>query len=130
MGPAQLFDVNTGVCLKTFNENFRSTDNGQKRAENIIFSNNGLGIALILVGRTIELWDAINLTQYSNLSGHRSRVLAASFTPNSELLASASYYDNVRLWDVVTGASKGSFDLNGQARDIVWSQDSRVCGTA
>jgi WD40 repeat protein len=48
--------------------------------------------------------DLFTLHLKSSLSGHKSQVTSVAFSPNGQLLASASYKENTtRLWNAITG---------------------------
>ena len=68
------------------------------------FSPDGQLLAVILWDFTVRLWDPSTGAFRCTLEGHPSFVSAVAFSPDSQLLASASS-NKVRLWDLSTGAS-------------------------
>jgi WD40 repeat protein len=75
---------------------------------------------------TVRLWDAQTGSVQSTLADHSGGVRAVAFSPNSQLIVSASDDSIVRLWDAQTGALRSmlkghservnaiSFSPNGQ----------------
>jgi WD40 repeat protein len=59
---------------------------------------------------TIYLWNAAARSWMGTLQGYISCINAVAFSPNSRLLASGSFNDEVHLWDAMTGESLGEFD--------------------
>jgi WD40 repeat protein len=51
---------------------------------------------------TVRLWDTATGALQQTLQGHSDAVMSVAFSPDSELLASASG-DKVRLWGTATG---------------------------
>jgi WD40 repeat protein len=49
---------------------------------------------------TLKLWDVRTAQELINLSGHRAMVSSVTFTPDGQMLSSASYDNQVRTWDV------------------------------
>jgi WD40 repeat protein len=58
---------------------------------------------------TVRLWDVIEERELPGLSGHSAMVWAVEFSPDGELLASASSDQTIRLWDVKNRKELASF---------------------
>lgn len=54
-------------------------------------------------GATPRIWDADNGAIKQTLIGHEGSISALSFSPKSDLLATASWDNTARIWDVATG---------------------------
>jgi WD40 repeat protein len=65
------------------------------------------------------------------LEGHSSEVGAVVFSPDSQLLASASEDNTVKLWDSRTGASRGTLEgHSGWVNAVVFSPDGQLVASA
>ncbi len=80
--------------------------------DDCLYKEYGNGSKILFTDRVIHLWDtAAGGKGWRLLAGHRDRVCAAVFSPDSRQLLTASWDGTARLWDLSTG--KTSAVLNG-----------------
>ena len=59
---------------------------------------------------TIRLWNATTGALLAILKGHTSGINAVTFSPDSQILASGAFNDEMRIWDGKTGVALGELD--------------------
>jgi eukaryotic-like serine/threonine-protein kinase len=62
--------------------------------------------------------------------GHTGAVYGLAFSPDGQMLATASYDGSVRLWNVATGREMGRLSHGGKATDVAFSPDGHLLATA
>ncbi|MFC1959499.1 hypothetical protein ACFLYO_02205 [Chloroflexota bacterium] len=67
-------------------------------------------IAVSMEDGSVGVWDALNGTQLTILTGHQAEVLDVAFSPNGELLASSGRDGLVYLWSFATGETSALMD--------------------
>src|SRR5262249_41217221 len=67
----------------------------------------------------MHLWHASTGALERTLTGHKMRVLAVLFSPDSKTLVSGSFDGTVKLWDVQTGKEKRTLAVPDSSQ--VWS---------
>jgi WD40 repeat protein len=63
---------------------------------------------------------------YSTLTGHEDIVSRVTFSPDGQLLASASHDNTIKLWTREGNSSKPSLDILATVNWIMFSQDGQT----
>ena len=94
--PIHLWDVNAGTQKRTI-----KTDKLQNSF--LVFSPDGNFLAGY-DDDAIRIWD--HGEEKQRLKGHKNRVITVAFSPDNRTLASISYDETLRFWDIDTGEEK------------------------
>ncbi len=98
----------------------------QGNARAIALSSDGKNLAIGTSENTILLWDAINWKHSMTLEGHTDTVYLVIISPNGKLVASASYDDTIKIWNVQTGGLHCTFNADiTDSRKLLFSPDGR-----
>lgn len=86
------------------------------------------GSTLAVAGELgIVLYETKNYRPYAVLEGHKNNVAAIAFSPDSKMLASASWDATIKLWDVAMKSELHTFKGHKEAVNaVVFSPDGKV----
>lgn len=95
-----------------------------------------LAIAILktIVAETVDIPQVMGVAQDATrrgiarhvLRGHRDEVRRVEFSPNNALLASASYDNTVRIWDLAAGTFMQLDGHSGEVKQLRWSPDGTL----
>ena len=75
-------------------------------------------------GRIITLWDVVTGQPVATLEGHLDKIDSVIYSPDGNTLASTSWDDTVRLWDIATKQNIEIFE--GDSRYVAFSPDGTL----
>ena len=115
----KIWDVALGKCIRTLEDHERPLNS-------VVFSPDGHIMASGSRGPIIRLWDTSSYETIQTLEGHSNSVTSLAFSPVvSNVLASASDDNTIKLWDT-RGRSRRVFDGSGDTvEDVVFSPDKK-----
>jgi hypothetical protein len=97
--------------------------------ENLAFSPNGKIIAATS-GRIVELWTVETEAEWRIMCRLSGTVLAVTFSPTGDMLASGSQDGTVRLWHVDSGEECGIlWDRPRHSSSVAFSRDGTLLGS-
>jgi WD40 repeat protein len=98
----------------------------QGRALSVVFSPDGLTLALAADDRTICLWDVASGRLLTTLTGHTNRIHTLEFSPDGTVLASGGQDRTVRLWEVASGQELCKYSGHwGRVAAVAFSADGK-----
>jgi WD40 repeat protein len=128
----QIWDVNSGNILIDFRDFIDIWAIAWKSDGKILAGAN----ASNSIGRSdIQLWDVttenLNSQLIGTLEGHLEGVIAVSWKPNSDILASGSRDKTIRLWDTSNNKLVSTLtEHNAPVNTIEWSPDGTMLASA
>jgi WD40 repeat protein len=96
-GGVTLWEVATGGKWATLETTAKKVLSNELTA--LTFAPDGRMLA-VAVGRVVQLWDVASSRLVARLEGHEGKVICLAFSPDGTRLASGSYDQTVRLWDM------------------------------
>jgi WD40 repeat protein len=86
------------------------------------FSRDGRWLAIETPGVAIGRWEVEGAVECRKLIGHakNSAVVSLAFAPDGRMIASATRYDGIRLWDSVTGGALGHLSTGDDIRGVAF----------
>jgi WD40 repeat protein len=124
------FAARTATLLRVFDDGGKLVSTIRTAAQHAVLSPDGRTVATTR-GLVAQLWDASTGKLLHSLSGHRSLITDAAFSPSGGTLATASDDHTVRTWSVASGrllhVLRGHFF---PVRSVSFSADGRWIVTA
>ncbi|MBW4627967.1 MAG: WD40 repeat domain-containing protein [Brasilonema octagenarum HA4186-MV1] len=79
---------------------------------------------------TIKLWDVTTGKQKITLNGHSNEVYSVSFSRDGKTLASASFDQTIKLWNVATDKQTTLTGHSDKVKSIAFSPDGKTLASA
>ncbi|KAJ7226550.1 WD40 repeat-like protein, partial [Mycena rebaudengoi] len=119
----RIWDVDTGSCITIFND-LGSAVNG------VSWSSDATMLA-ITSANTVRVYETATRDFKCALDGHTNLVCDVTFSPNGQLLASASDDHTVRIWNIAKRACIAILTgPNDDVNDVEFSADGRFIAAA
>jgi len=78
----------------------------------------------------MKLWDAKTGELRKTLHGYRGQVYDVAFSPEGKTLASGSFDEGVKLWDVAAGTESAALDCEGFVHGVSFASDGSTLAAA
>jgi WD40 repeat protein len=123
-GTLKLWDVQTGTCLRTFQEH-------QKPVWRAVWSPDGQQIASCSSDHSIKIWRVETGDCLQTWQAHHNTVWSVDWSPDGKKLASGSDDQTIRVWDVESGQCVGLLVVEGYwVRCVAWNPDGSTLASA
>ena len=90
----------------------------------LVAAEGGLEALTINTGHVLTVWDVSSRQLVKTLPGHASDVRAIAFSPDGKILASGSFDDTIKLWDVTTWQTIATLKTH-KVHSIAFSPDGK-----
>jgi WD40 repeat protein len=86
------------------------------------FSHDGQWLAIEMPGVAVGRWEVAAAVECRRLIGHakNSAVVSLTFAPDGRMIASATRYDGIRLWESSTGRALGQLSTGADIRGVAF----------
>ncbi|NQE36680.1 eIF2A-related protein [Microcoleus asticus] len=123
-------NTSEGNPVKLWHLNGEKIETLDEAASNISFSPNRPILALGGLDGTLKLWN-FNNKELKNLGKHEGRVTSVSFSPDGQMIASASELDNtVKLWNIDGKDPKTLRGHDDWVTSVSFSPDAQIIACA
>ncbi|MEQ8187025.1 MAG: hypothetical protein ABRQ39_03545 [Candidatus Eremiobacterota bacterium] len=112
----KLWDVQSGICLKTFKEDCF-------HLSCIDISSDERKIASADTDRTIKLWDIETAKCTATFSRHSSPVICVRFSPDNKFLISADNDGEVKFWNIADEKCINTISMEDKIMNMKFSPD-------
>lgn len=127
-GTIRFWEPTTGKELHRFGEQYG-------RFRSLTFS--GDGKTLVSAGSKIALWDVASQKDQLPTPGHKDGVFSLAVSPDGKTLASTSFDQTLRIWNLTTGEElrrvavrerwSGQSVFSPDSKTVVWTDDKTLC---
>lgn len=125
-GAIRLWDIIEGVEIATLQENVNNSDNV------VLFSSAGVLASVETHSYKIVMRNVNPIQETARLVGHRHVITSLAFNKDGGVLASGSWDETIRLWDVESGENIAVLsDHNDQVNTVTFvpNQDILISGS-
>ena len=121
---ASIFDVNTGDCVATLQDNSQN-DDGDLYIRSVCFSPDGKYLATGAEDKVIRVWEIASATVVHSFTGREQDIYSLDYARNGRMIASGSGDRTVRLWDLESSQQILQLLIDDGVTTVAISPDNR-----